>query len=1731
MANDGEAAGTGIENATENPAQESGAVAPTGQEASSPGPEPAEEIVGAEHTDELEPDPGEEIVPASEAPTPGVGAPVAVTPAEDAPPQIDPELAAHWEREVAGLEREATARQPEADAARLWYEAGLIHEGRLKNPRQAAVCFQTAFKLDPRFRPNIRSARKLFASVGNWTMLAHLLQAEADCTAEPERKAPLLFERAVILHDRLSKHDEARSVLEAAQSFSPDEFSILRYLEDLAARSGDFARLAEIYEREAARVTGQALKLGLLCAAAGLCADRLDAAERATRLFQQAHDLDPRHPVPIEALSRLHSASGSEALLGVLRAEAEATSDPSVAASALLDAARWAADRLGRSEEALSLLEQARAKAPQSPMVLQELAKAYILAHRAGPATEVLSQLAEITEDRRALAEVLRTWGRLLEEELGDEAEAAKVFRRMAEASPGNPDALAALGKLYFRAQRWDDLIWSFEQELDSTTDPKQRGMRLYKIAEIQEERLQKPEEATATLRRVLEVLPGYLPALQSLTRLYTSAGRWEDLIALHESEIEATDAPEQKVQLLELIARIREERLSDDDAAAQAYDRILQIMPDHLATVRRLRDLHARNERWGDLITILEREAELVTDQRQVIALLHRSCEILEEKVGDKDAAIEAYRKVLALSPNYLPALKSLGKLYYQKGKWAELVEMFRMEIEVTVAVDHVVSILLRIADIQRSQLLDEEASIETYRQVLEERPDSLPALRALRELYERRGEWDRVVDVLRRETEVMVDPREKAILLFRAAEIRELRSAASDLAAELYQEALSYHPGHLPSLRALERLFARAGAWRELAAVYERLLAAAAPGERVGVYRQLAGLYLDRLDQPAKASQCLEAVLEADPDDPTALLSLERLSLKQGAFTRVADLRGRLSGLATTGETAADLLLGAALVEEHLAEPAPDATPRYAKMLELTPGSDVAQRRIGRSLAAAGQLQPLVKVLEAQLAGADGDDLRLDLSMRLGEAHLELGNVAGAEAAFREALALDATHLPAIAGLKQAVHQQGKWEEVQQLLEREGEASRDAARAVELLLEAGILRQEHLGDEAGAEASYRKVIERNPAEVRAADRLFTILSKGQRWRDLAELHVERASRIDDPTAKAAALTAAADLYENQLLDRQNALEVVQQALQVSPNDGAALERAANLAFANEAWETAASLYTRRVDAGGDPRSLVHARLRLGQLYQERLGDFQRATAYYQDVLAAQPGNVDALGRLIGLQKTSGNWPAVASGLSLLADEVKDPARRVEILLDLADVHANRHQDAAAAAQVLEQVRQLDPYNVKAVETLGSYYEGRGEHAQVAKVYESFVAGLPESEAGRAAPIHARLGELYGGPLGEPQTAMKHYRQAVDLDPEAVAPRIALADLYGRDPALVRQAVDEHRQILQRDPLRIDSYHSLFTLYEAQKAFDKAFVVAGVLHFLGACDNDESFFYTENRSRLPTEHRGELPEEAHDRILRHPLARHPLHDVLKIVGHQLGKVHPPDLAAYQVQKGDKIAPKDNSPLRRLCEQLLAGLGGGDFELYRADRVSTVRAVLPNDPPAVLVSKQLVQKYPVRGQRFLLGTLMEQVRGATSLTEILDGPSFAATLQAAIQVVRPDFQALAADDPALAKRCAKSMSRKARKSLEEIASRLSPSNPPDIEVFVRGVRLTNQRAGIALSGDPESCLELICAAEGKPRRENIAESLHDAQDTLEALRFLTSDEHFRLRELLGLVIA
>src|SRR5205823_9039673 len=110
---------------------------------------------------------------------------------------------------IAVLEREAKALGNDPASALLFHEIGLLWEDPLRNARNAAVAFQNAYRLAPRFLANIRAARRLFADVGNWQMVIQLLDAELAASEDQRQRAALLLEKAQVLEDRLSREEDA----------------------------------------------------------------------------------------------------------------------------------------------------------------------------------------------------------------------------------------------------------------------------------------------------------------------------------------------------------------------------------------------------------------------------------------------------------------------------------------------------------------------------------------------------------------------------------------------------------------------------------------------------------------------------------------------------------------------------------------------------------------------------------------------------------------------------------------------------------------------------------------------------------------------------------------------------------------------------------------------------------------------------------------------------------------------------------------------------------------------------------------------------------------------------------------------------------------------------------------------------------------------------------------------------------------------------------------------------------------------------------------------------------------------------------------------------------------------------------------------------------------------------------------------------------------------------------
>src|SRR5262249_6988242 len=115
---------------------------------------------------------------------------------------------------------------------------------------------------------------------------------------------------------------------------------------------------------------------------------------------------------------------------------------------------------------------------------------------------------------------------------------------------------------------------------------------------------------------------------------------------------------------------------------------------------------------------------------------------------------------------------------------------------------------IYYQVGAVYERELGDVPRAIETYQKILELDPDDLQALSRLDVLYEQSQNWQELLSVLTRESEMTADHGEVISFQYRIAELYEKRLDDVARSVELYREILQQEPSHEPTLRALEGL-----------------------------------------------------------------------------------------------------------------------------------------------------------------------------------------------------------------------------------------------------------------------------------------------------------------------------------------------------------------------------------------------------------------------------------------------------------------------------------------------------------------------------------------------------------------------------------------------------------------------------------------------------------------------------------------------------------------------------------------------------------------------------------------------------------------------------------------------------------------------------------------------------------------------------------------------------------
>ena len=200
----------------------------------------------------------------------------------------------------------------------------------------------------------------------------------------------------------------------------------------------------------------------------------------------------------------------------------------------------------------------------------------------------------------------------------------------------------------------------------------------------------------------------------QAVDQLHQIEDKWSELARRFIEEARDAADPRLKTSLLTRAASLMwqyggEESVEEADAV---FDEALAADPSHMRTARQYAlSLRAR-ERWEDVVSVYVRAATAARTREEKAGAWLQAARVLRRSLEDVEAAADAYRKVLELSPTNEEALGALVDHYTDLEAWDDLAAMYESALRSRQKLEDEKGMLLQLAMVHWRFRQDSEAA-----------------------------------------------------------------------------------------------------------------------------------------------------------------------------------------------------------------------------------------------------------------------------------------------------------------------------------------------------------------------------------------------------------------------------------------------------------------------------------------------------------------------------------------------------------------------------------------------------------------------------------------------------------------------------------------------------------------------------------------------------------------------------------------------------------------------------------------------------------------------------------------------------------------------------------------------------------------------------------------------------------------------------------------------------------
>jgi tetratricopeptide (TPR) repeat protein len=1222
---------------------------------------------------------------------------------------------------------------------------------KLKEPAARIVSLlRDALHLDPKNRRAELLLERLFRDDGRWNDVVEALERFANEATQKEEKIAGWLRLARTFAKKLKSADRAAAAYERVLDVAPGNVEAASFLVDHFTSREMWEHLVALYEGQlsAGALRGKEEESGAVLQIAMVHWRKRGRPEAAESWFERLRRLDPAHP----------------GMLAFFR--------------------EWCSAR-GETTRLASIFSDAQRATPDGP-------------ERGALAAEV----AKLAEDSANAQKAIEQW--------------RAVLRQDAR----NKEARDALKRLYRQTASWNALTDLLRQELDrlAPDDAAGRLPVLRDIAVVYRDEVKSDSALVTVLTQIVQLDPTDLASVRELARVYESLQRWRDLLTMQARQADLEAESGVKAELWRAIARRWLDQFSNVQNAVEAYEKLLAVEPKDREAIDRLKELYAKRRAYKPLFDLLSREADEAPDGAERRGIWMEMAKLAAERLDLGAQAVALYKRVLSEEPSSSAALDALEKHAERDKDFATVAEVLERRVELAPDPGARLAILLKLGGIYSDRVRDHAKSMKAWRRVLVLQPGHAKALRVLRdsyvaigdydgltELYAENNDWEGLVEVLSGAADKATDPDLKVDLSFRCATVYSERLNAPERAFRAYERVLSVRSNDARAAAALAPLYEKDEKWGRLPGLYEILLAdASGTSEKLSLLDKLVQVTGLRLQDRATAFTWATKAYELAPAREGAVAAFEAAAraaeqwqgFVEALSARLEVLEGTRAGKKNKKKRDADSdggrreelrVLRAKLAEVFARDMGRigEAVQVYRQLVEEDETDDHAVHTLDRVLREADRRDDLRWLFDLRVGRAN-TALKLELLSEWALLEEEaFGATENAVRLYRRMLELVPHHGSALRSLARLLRAQGDANgaaEVIALDRDQREGMERAAREIELAK----LFVDPLHRYADALGASERALELSPNDPRAVEVVEQLLVIGE-TRARAAAILERAYDQTGASRRQAevlevliATTAArddrlalygrlADVYAAKLSDDSGAFDVLARAAGEFPSDLPTWDRLATLSADTGRAADFATVLVAAVPETGPTGLSERVELDLAEraatLFDEKLGDVDRATPYLERMLARQPGNEKAFQRLKQILTQREQWTELGALYERVVEATGDVTRRAELLTEVALVAEEITGDRPKAISYYERILELDPVHEQAVRSLDTLYAAEQRWERLARLLERRRQSAVGDEK---LDLDQRLGTLLFAQLGDASGALTYLEQVL---------------------------------------------------------------------------------------------------------------------------------------------------------------------------------------------------------------------------------------------------------------------------------------------------------------------------------------------------------------------------